>query len=384
MGKRNVTSGSIGRGSNRVSWRQITKRGQLVWILDYREAGKRRQCIAETELGDLCQTEAQAKKAANRQHEAFVRGLAIRQRQSEGGMTLREFVDSDQFTNYLRSQGLAASTIESHLSSYRALCASGIADLPLSAIGRAAIDAHVATRREQGRKPGTINIDLKFLGIALRVAEDYGVLTASPCIRRLPNPRPRHRLLTADQVSQLMAAVRMEPERWRWRYALVATWAYAGLRQQEGVRLERAWIDFVNHTIEVHATKTGRNEPVPLIYPLDQILSEHLATIPAEQERLFPDQSRTFVSEWFRRMVSRAGLSGVTPHLLRHSLGQRLADAGCPLDAIMRVLRHRSAEVSLGYQQVSDATARRYLQQVADVVSAGGNIIKFPPQGATG
>jgi Phage integrase family len=58
------------------------------------------------------------------------------------------------------------------------------------------------------------------------------------------------------------------------------------------------------------------------------------------------------------RAAAEAGLVHVTPHQLRHTYATALVNAGVSLQALMALLGHVSAEMSLRYGRLFDATVR--------------------------
>jgi integrase len=59
-----------------------------------------------------------------------------------------------------------------------------------------------------------------------------------------------------------------------------------------------------------------------------------------------------------RRAAAEAGLDGATPHQLRHTFATALVNAGISLQHLMVLLGHQSAEMSLRYGRLFDATVR--------------------------
>jgi integrase len=59
-----------------------------------------------------------------------------------------------------------------------------------------------------------------------------------------------------------------------------------------------------------------------------------------------------------RRAASEAGLGHVTPHQPRHTYATALVNAGVSLQALMAILGHTSAEMSLRYGRLFDQTVR--------------------------
>jgi len=58
------------------------------------------------------------------------------------------------------------------------------------------------------------------------------------------------------------------------------------------------------------------------------------------------------------RAAREAGLKDVVPHQLRHTFATAMVNAGCSLQALMELLGHRSAEMSLRYGRLFDQTVR--------------------------
>ena len=62
--------------------------------------------------------------------------------------------------------------------------------------------------------------------------------------------------------------------------------------------------------------------------------------------------------EELARAADTAGLGKITPHALRHTFATALVNAGCSLQALMQLLGHVSANMSLRYGRLFDATVR--------------------------
>jgi len=59
-----------------------------------------------------------------------------------------------------------------------------------------------------------------------------------------------------------------------------------------------------------------------------------------------------------QRAAEDAGIGAVVPHQLRHTFATALVNAGCSLQSLMAMLGHVSAEMSLRYGRLFDATVR--------------------------
>jgi hypothetical protein len=68
--------------------------------------------------------------------------------------------------------------------------------------------------------------------------------------------------------------------------------------------------------------------------------------------------SQHAVRDELARAAHTAGLGHITPHQLRHTYATALVNAGVSLQALMALLGHMSAEMSLRYGRLFDTTVR--------------------------
>ena len=83
-------------------------------------------------------------------------------------------------------------------------------------------------------------------------------------------------------------------------------------------------------------------------------------------------------------MPTHAGLSGLTPHELRHTAASLAVSAGANVKAVQRMLGHKSATMTLDvyaglFDDDLDAVAARLDASAADVpVSGSAEVIALP------
>jgi hypothetical protein len=68
--------------------------------------------------------------------------------------------------------------------------------------------------------------------------------------------------------------------------------------------------------------------------------------------------SHNAVRAELNRAAQTAGIGHITPHQLRHTYATALVNAGVSLQTLLALLGHMSAEMSLRYGRLSDATVR--------------------------
>jgi site-specific recombinase XerD len=198
-------------------------------------------------------------------------------------------------------------------------------------------------------------------------------------VPRLDRPLPR--ALTPDADRDLMAAITASDDPFA-RHALTILRG-TGMRLGEllDLELDCLW-DTPNHGtwVKVPIGKLGTERTVPLDAatlaafdawmahrgrqrPLINPRDGHLA------EFLFMERGRRISAYRLRQglddAVTAAGLRGrggnplhVTPHQLRHTYATTLVNAGMSLQALMAVLGHVSAEMTLRYASIASPTVR--------------------------
>jgi integrase len=189
---------------------------------------------------------------------------------------------------------------------------------------------------------------------------------------RLPRVLPRY--LPVDTDRRLAAALRDSP------YELAASALLlqraCGLRIGELLDLE---LDCVHEVpgqgawLKVPLGKLDSERMVPLdediLTLVDQITVIRSAGRPLPHPRygrpaqfLFTHHGRRLspnaLREELDRAAAAAGLGHVTPHQLRHTYATAMVNAGVSLQALMALLGHVSAEMSLRYGKLFDTTVR--------------------------
>ena len=99
---------------------------------------------------------------------------------------------------------------------------------------------------------------------------------------------------------------------------------------------------------------------------------------------LFTAHGRRLGQNGLRRELDRAataaGLGHVTPHKLRHTYATALVNAGVSLQALMAILGHVTAEMSLRYGRLFDATIRTEYERALDLAKSRIGALPAPPR----
>ncbi len=189
---------------------------------------------------------------------------------------------------------------------------------------------------------------------------------------RLPRPLPRYLPVDADR--RLTETLQASDYRLAADALLLAR--AVGLRIGELLDLELDCVhEIVGHGswLKVPLGKLDTERMVPLddetVALVDRISLTRSTGRPLPHPRtgratqfLFTHHGRRLSQNAVRAELARsaevAGIGHVTPHQLRHTYATALVNAGVSLQALMALLGHVSAEMSLRYAHLFDATVR--------------------------
>ena len=167
----------------------------------------------------------------------------------------------------------------------------------------------------------------------------------------------RQRYLTGAQLNQLIKAAR------KGRYGqrdgtLVLIMARHGLRVTEAVDLRWDQVDFAKGHLHVRRLKNG-------IDSVHTVQGDELRALRELRRRQKPQSAFLFTSErggpmtrsnvakMIAAAADRAGLPHMHPHMLRHTCGHLLADAGHDTRRLQLWLGHSDIKHTAAYSQLS-------------------------------
>jgi len=172
-------------------------------------------------------------------------------------------------------------------------------------------------------------------------------------IKMVKENRGRTRFLEYNEEDRLLAAA-SEPMR-----TIILLGIYTGLRiRSEALTLKKSDIDLKARRLTVQAAhaKNGETKTVPICTLLVDPLQEQMAR--SDSEWLFVRNDRTTplreIKTAFYAACRRAKLSGVTPHVLRHTFASRLAMAGVDLRTIQELGGWKSITMVNRYAHLSE------------------------------
>ncbi|MBI4771412.1 MAG: tyrosine-type recombinase/integrase [Chloroflexi bacterium] len=249
-----------------------------------------------------------------------------------------------------------------------------------SELGLADLQAFQSARAAEHKASNTINVPLGYLLTLLHEQADQGQPVDARVfrLRALPKPDslPRHLNEAEAQTLEAFVRVRLDsPDpRVRLENACFFVLAHTGLRASECTDLGFQDWDASHGRLVVRQGKGQRDRVVYLSDTARRALQQYLGpTVPSPTAPLFrlpkgQALSYMWLYEHITALGQAAGVSGVTPHRLRHTLATRLLNAGMDITRIQKLLGHEHLDTTMIYARVLDTTVEAdYRQAMAHI-----------------
>lgn len=226
------------------------------------------------------------------------------------------------------------------------------------------------SRHKRNVQDGTIWTELGHLRTVFIWAAQRKLIAYAPPVERPSKPAPKGRWLTHEEIAKLQA-VDTAP------HIALAIRLMLETAGRVGAILELTWdrVDFEAKTINLRTTETGLRKgraAVPMNDGLRAMLqtARDLALTDFVVEWASNEKPIASIKTGFKKAVKDAGLTGVSPHTLRHTAAVHLAAAGRPMARISQYLGHSSVHV----------TERVYARFAPDHLREEAAVLDFSPR----
>lgn len=237
---------------------------------------------------------------------------------------------------------------------------------------RTQIEQWMDEQLARGLAPSTVARNLSRLHSFLYFALDAGH-ALHPSLFRVTGPKrsdplPRH--LNEFQYQQLLRTV-LNATSDDASGLLHRTWfltlAFTGIRLSELLDLRLADLDLQTKRLFIHDAKNAEGRVIFLTPALVQQLQAYLAWRPStDTDHLFLTAHGHPLSpaaiQYRCRLWGAACDLTLSPHRLRHTFATRLTNHGMPLDAIRRLLGHKTLSMTQRYARLHDSTLLHYFE----------------------
>ena len=190
---------------------------------------------------------------------------------------------------------------------------------------------------------------------------------------------PLPRFLDDPTAAKFMATLAEDPD--RRRRLMVELLARTGMRAGElgGLRDDAVFRHSGTYWLRIPVGKLHNDRNVPLHPVLVDLIADYRARRGLSPSGLLvvrndgqPFDRRT-IHRYVAAVARRAGTGHVHPHQLRHTLATQLINRGMSLEAIAKLLGHRSPRMTLVYARISnDSVAEQYFRATQAVEVTGG------------
>lgn len=209
----------------------------------------------------------------------------------------------------------------------------------------------------------------------LSFAKRFSLIESNPCekavVKKTDNARTR--FLSLDELRRFGAACdALEQEGANPKALNIARlWALTGCRRQEIVELKWAEVDFDSGLITLDDTKTGQStRPLPiaaiaLLRSIGRVDGTDYV-FPADTGDSFFQGTKTI----WQKIIKRAGLPGVTPHTLRHTVGAIATSNGEALALTGAILGHANLRSTMIYAHVDRDPSVKAANRVSNRISS--------------
>ncbi len=243
-----------------------------------------------------------------------------------------------------------------------------------------AVSTHTARRwvvhlRREGLSSNTIARHIYSLRSFWRYLLDFEIVDHDP-LRQVSPPKRPERLptyLSETELRQLLQAAaehRVEYCAIR-NYAIIATFAYTGIRRGELLGLRLDHVDLSEGTLRIEDGKGGKTRILPLLDEAGDALAEWLAVRRDNgHDRVFTTThgNRLYASRLqiiWKSILERSGITkrGVTMHTLRHTFATLLLRSGkCDLASLQKLLGHSRLDTTAIYLHVGPQQLREAVE----------------------
>lgn len=166
--------------------------------------------------------------------------------------------------------------------------------------------------------------------------------------------------LSTDEIDRIISAAYDHSSR---RGVMIRTLLETGIRVGSFAALQAEDLALGDREIIVPSAKGGKRRDVPITSSLAQTLRVYLQD--RETGYLWPSRqgghlSRRRIQQIVKATAADAGITKrVYPHKLRHTIAQRLADEGMPVDHLQRFLGHERIETTRLYYETNRSGVRK-------------------------
>jgi integrase len=217
------------------------------------------------------------------------------------------------------------------------------------------------------RSLASVNRELELLSRIFTRAIELKLTATNPCdqVKLFELSNKRRRYLLDEEEPRLLAACEGTLAHLR-RLIIVAV--RTGMRRGDQLNLRKSQVDFQRGVIWVPNVKTGKEYPLNMSAELREIMLGLVKEKPAG-EYVFtnPATGKPYLDlkKGFAEACSKAGITDLHWHDLRHTFGTRLAEAGHSEATIAELMGHADRKTTGRYTHGTERAKREAVEAAA-------------------
>lgn len=232
-------------------------------------------------------------------------------------------------------------------------------NIPLRRFNVSMLEAYQQEIIAAGTAPATVNRRMALVKHLVHKCNDWGlidddVLQTVRKVKMLKEPPGRLRYLTPEEIHLLLKECTSSH-----LHAIVTIAVNTGMRRGEILDLTWENVDLRNGYLLVVQSKNGDRREVPINAKVREVLTGIVRRLDSPyvfcdvKDRMFRSGRNAFV-----RACKRAGIHDFRFHDLRHTAASIMAMAGVDLMSIMKILGHKTFQMTLRYSHLSPGHLR--------------------------
>ena len=326
--------------------------------IEYTHPGHRKERIRES---------FRTRKAAEKREREIMNALEIGNWKKEAEQevpTFKEF--GDEFVENYAVANNKPSEVDSKRMILRVHLMPVFGKLRLNKISPRQIERYKAQKRAQQLSPATINNHLGVLSKLFAVAEEWGIISHVPRIKRMKEGEQEFDFADFEEAERLLTACReVEPE----LYALLHTVQKTGMRSGEFLELRWQDVDLVTGTLTIRRSyvrrrmgtpKNHKSRTIELGDDAIGVLKTHRHL---KSELVFCDpkgkiMTKDMLKRPLKRICIKAGLRHLTWRDMRHTFASHLVMRGAPLKTVQELMGHADIKTTMRYAHLSPSVRR--------------------------
>jgi len=223
---------------------------------------------------------------------------------------------------------------------------------------------------------GTVNHDLKILGIVFGWAVDHNLMKKNPVkeVRRFRLDRKQPRFFSMEEIRLILSKC---PERWYLYYMILL---HTGMRRGELANLEWNDVDFERKMIKITpkdgwSPKGKRGREIPINNELFELLIRQKKESTGRHvvERSRAKRYDRGLWEKFWRLAKKLGIRNANIHTFRHTFASYMIMSGVDLVTVKELLGHRDITTTMRYAHLRPSHKHWAVNRICSISRTGTN-----------